>query len=332
MRHLKLLLFLSIISIVNCYAQNPRDFPDSNYHFNEHRWKSLFELAAPDEFDYTIYHKKDTLINAKKYALLNLKYSILFKDGPGQPDGTYAHGDIPIAYLDNDKTNKRVYIKRLGFNKGFFSIPFDSTFQLLYDFNLKQGDIYPVTTSNLTLDTNLRVIKVDTLTDPNNVRRAYYVIGSNTFPSFLNGFVIEGLCGRNGILGSIFARWDNTYQEQFYCYSIGNKSYFPTFLDTTAYIFENLGQTCNKHVYLSTSAQKKSEISIYPNPIQDKLYINTNGTNIQDVEIYNTLGNIVYKNIPNSNDPLNLQFLENGIYYLRIKLVNNEIIHKIISK
>ncbi len=318
--------------IANTNAQSPTDFPDSNYYFNEDRWKSLFELVEPDEFDYTIYYKKDTLLNSKKYALLFMKYSILFKDGPGQPEGTYAHGDIPIAYLDNDKANKRVYIKRLGFYKGFFSIPFDSTFQLLYDYNLKLGDVYPITTSNLQLDTTLRVIKVDTLTDPNNVRRAYYVIGSDLLPSFLNGFVIEGLCGRNGILGSIFARWDNTYQEQFYCYSIGNKSYYPTFLDTTAYIFENLGQTCKKHVYLSTSSQKKSEISIYPNPFQEKLYINTNGNHIQYLEIYNTLGNIVYKNIHNSNEPINLSFLEKGFYILKIKLNNEEITHKIMAK
>jgi len=70
---------------------------------------------------------------------------------------------------------------------------------------------------------------------------------------------------------------------------------------------------------LSTLSEiKESNVEIYPNPVQDLLYLNTEVT-INHVEIMDALGNVVRSYYPNdSNFQIPIDFLANGIYYLRI--------------
>ena len=64
-------------------------------------------MAPFDEFQYSVYYKKDTIVNNTRHHLLNLKYKMMFPSGP-PPN---IQGDRPIALIRNDKVNKRVYIK-----------------------------------------------------------------------------------------------------------------------------------------------------------------------------------------------------------------------------
>ena len=70
---------------------------------------------------------------------------------------------------------------------------------------------------------------------------------------------------------------------------------------------------------LSTLSEiKESNVEIYPNPVQDLLYLNTEVT-INHVEIMDAFGNVVRSYYPNdSNFQIPINFLANGIYYLRI--------------
>ena len=70
---------------------------------------------------------------------------------------------------------------------------------------------------------------------------------------------------------------------------------------------------------LSTLSEiKESNVEIYPNPVQDLLYLNTEVT-INHVEIMDAFGNVVRSYYPNdSNFQIPIDFLANGIYYLRI--------------
>ena len=68
----------------------------------------------------------------------------------------------------------------------------------------------------------------------------------------------------------------------------------------------------------SLSEIKESNVEIYPNPVQDLLYLNTEVT-INHVEIMDAFGNVVRSYYPNdSNFQIPIDFLANGIYYLRI--------------
>lgn len=70
---------------------------------------------------------------------------------------------------------------------------------------------------------------------------------------------------------------------------------------------------------LSTLSEiKESNVELYPNPVQDLLYLNTEVT-INHVEIMDAFGNVVRSYYPNdSNFQIPIDFLANGIYYLRI--------------
>jgi polyhydroxybutyrate depolymerase len=61
-------------------------------------------------------------------------------------------------------------------------------------------------------------------------------------------------------------------------------------------------------------------ISVYPNPSQSVLYINFDNTNVDelDIEVSDLFGRVVMR-IKASNNQINIDQLENGIYFLNIK-------------
>jgi hypothetical protein len=75
------------------------------------------------------------------------------------------------------------------------------------------------------------------------------------------------------------------------------------------------------------------EITVYPNPVQDNLKLNTN-SNISAVAIYNTLGRKVYENLSFDNNikQINMSQFESGVYLLNILSDNVPQTFKIIKK
>lgn len=69
-----------------------------------------------------------------------------------------------------------------------------------------------------------------------------------------------------------------------------------------------------------------NDINLYPNPASDRLFVQTN-TNIQNIEVYDVLGNLLYKQIVNSeNIEINTSDLKAGIYFIRAIGNNNNLI------
>ena len=66
------------------------------------------------------------------------------------------------------------------------------------------------------------------------------------------------------------------------------------------------------------------EYEIYPNPTSDKLFVKNLGINsdIVTVNIYNVYGNLVIRKELNKEDTINLQNLENGLYFIEIHSEN----------
>ncbi len=87
-------------------------------------------------------------------------------------------------------------------------------------------------------------------------------------------------------------------------------------------------------VTISTGIDKlnTNNISIYPNPTSD--IVNITGNNIQSVEVYNVLGQIieVIDNIDVNNLTINTSNYNKGTYLLKITSDNNAIIQKIIKQ
>ena len=60
------------------------------------------------------------------------------------------------------------------------------------------------------------------------------------------------------------------------------------------------------------------DINVYPNPVSDKLYINTN-LNYYNISIYNMLGKQIYRTTDNnSNTTINLSLFPHGVFLLKL--------------
>jgi len=87
----------------------------------------------------------------------------------------------------------------------------------------------------------------------------------------------------------------------------------------------------NETVTSISEGELSSKIKIYPNPVYNNLNIEYPSNNIEEISIHNILG----KQIFHSNDierEIELDFLEKGIYILKIKTVNGMISKKIIKE
>jgi len=77
------------------------------------------------------------------------------------------------------------------------------------------------------------------------------------------------------------------------------------------------------------SSDKKAIISIYPNPANEILNIESN-ENIVDIKIYNGFGQIVFSSSPqNNNLRINTSDFNSGIYFVKIKTENENIVKEI---
>ena len=76
---------------------------------------------------------------------------------------------------------------------------------------------------------------------------------------------------------------------------------------------------------------KESNVEIYPNPAQDLLYLNTEVTT-NHVEIMDAFGKVIRSYDPNNSKfQFPIEFLDNGIYYLRISFNNSDSIERFIK-
>ncbi len=83
---------------------------------------------------------------------------------------------------------------------------------------------------------------------------------------------------------------------------------------------------------LSTDNQIFKLTSVYPNPFDETLYIASNQQlDIQNIEIYNTLGKKVYEQTL-KHDNLNLGFLPQGVYFLNLLTQSGKATYKIVKR
>ncbi|MEZ4908375.1 MAG: T9SS type A sorting domain-containing protein [Saprospiraceae bacterium] len=98
-------------------------------------------------------------------------------------------------------------------------------------------------------------------------------------------------------------------------------------------IMENIHHGCIESSSVLTN--DGNEILLYPNPVVDKLYIESsrNETDIEVIKIYNLSGNIIFESkISNSGSTIDLSHLETSVYIVKILLKNGESFYKKIIK
>ena len=82
-----------------------------------------------------------------------------------------------------------------------------------------------------------------------------------------------------------------------------------------------------------TTSVEENEVSfgIYPNPVDDYLYINTNET-VKEIHIYNMLGMTVYQTAKYNGNSINVSELNNGMYLMKVITENGESVKRFIKK
>ena len=83
---------------------------------------------------------------------------------------------------------------------------------------------------------------------------------------------------------------------------------------------------------LDTPVQEvSSNFYLYPNPTKGEIFWPETG-NTYDVIIYNELGQVVLKRMNHTEDNLNLKNLENGLYFIKFKIGEEDFLRKVIKK
>lgn len=79
------------------------------------------------------------------------------------------------------------------------------------------------------------------------------------------------------------------------------------------------GSVATFFVNLLSQEEFKKNLIIYPNPVKDKLFIESPNIALEQVNIYDLSGKMVFKQKDLSNDNLDVSHLQSGVYILKIK-------------
>jgi hypothetical protein len=295
-----LLLSISLLFTLQLTAQQKVHFPDSNFYWNESHstWPAPGGPEPYLTYIGTMYINSDTLIGNKTYLKLYKKFSNGFAPTFTSPP-VYTSVHNLHALLFNDTANNKVYIKES-----------DSSEILLYDFNLKVNDTFPIYPKSYFKSHYTPVVKkIDTVIDNNNVTRRRWIIrdinNNDSVSCSYCVYMIEGL----GISSGIYMNADiipcfehcHDYVE---CYSLNDSAIY------------GASATCSFHQFVGIANHKKINLSISPNPAAN--YFDVKLNSIKNCKLYNSLQQTI--SIPYTSYDEYTRFdcseLKNGMYYL----------------
>jgi len=91
--------------------------------------------------------------------------------------------------------------------------------------------------------------------------------------------------------------------------------------------------TVEINTFVGTDNLKQNKLTLYPNPVHDFLYLNSQSTEVQNVLITDISGKVVVETIIlNREKAINLSLLEKGVYFVKINTQNGISVQKIIKK
>ena len=78
-------------------------------------------------------------------------------------------------------------------------------------------------------------------------------------------------------------------------------------------------------------AENAAAFNIYPNPATDRVVIETEAT-IESVTIYSITGVMVYSEVDFNNNTINVSDLASGVYFVKVRTDNGEVVQRFIKK
>lgn len=237
-------------------------------------------------------------------------------------DGTLADNPIFEGYIRSE--NAKVYYKETD----------TSTTQQLYDFNLEIGDSvnYKFNTFGNVYSTWLKVIEIDTVTINNQdyKRFKFSEPQADNFPQTLGSVVKEvWIEGIGSLRNPIFPAKPFTLDSEW-----GQKVDLTcSFIDETRYYHNESYSECYVRDILNVEQLQQNYAEIYPNPTDNKLNIITLQNESYDLEIINSLGEIILiQQLNGTTNTIDVRELKSGVYFLKIKHLHDFQIVKVVKE
>lgn len=248
----------------------------------------------------------------RPFPMDNGNWSYQYFDDLGFPTATYSQYTLTGDTVISSNTYKKIYsypfysgaIRELG--KIIYFVPnSSSTEYILYNFNLNLGDTIfnPYGGSSCSNDTII-IVQVDSVLVSDGFHRRLQLSSSTTW--------IEGIGSSNYLL----------QPTEFLCTS-GN---FELQCMTSDLIFSYPDSTSNCSVSVLQLDNTLKNLSIYPVPTSNNIYLNFSYEDLQssqyDIYITDLFGNIIehYVNMRK----IDITKLKSGIYFIKIKNQNQQ--------
>lgn len=205
----------------------------------------------------------------------------------------------------------------------------ENSFNLLYDFGANSGETitlgnYYKTNNGLPL--KMTIDSVKTILVSGQQRKVQFVTCGDGMIIEFGGQVIQGIGNTN----YMFPTLDFATVGPLRCYQETNSS---TFINPY-YANENWNRTdCEQLIVINKLFENeiKNSISIFPNPTNN--YLNVNGIKSNsEYRIYDTTGRKIYWGVFDNSNIVDIQFLQNGIYYIEFDNIDLRIVRKFIKK
>lgn len=82
---------------------------------------------------------------------------------------------------------------------------------------------------------------------------------------------------------------------------------------------------------LSKRGFKENEVSIYPNPVNNIVFISNNLAKLTNVEVYNSIEQLVFKTKEFVNNAIDISSLDSSLYLMKIETKNGHVVKKIVK-
>lgn len=275
-------------------------------------------LAADTEYCFTVY-ARDSALNTS--APSNEACEIT-------TEGTATPNELFISeYIEGSSNNKAIEIA--NFTGSTINL---SSYSIARDSNSNGAWGTPLQLTGSIADREVHVITrgnssaaFTALADQLSSSDAMSFNGDDPVGLFKNGTLIDvfgNFGGSNAFSNATYRRKETVDRPTTAFDLVGEWDNFP--IDT----IDNLGthtQTLDIEFLLDES------FKIYPNPITSVLHIDLKQTRTTSIEIYDILGKRVFNSLLTQSDSINLRFLKNGMYILKITQENASINRRLIK-
>ncbi len=230
--------------------------PDSNAVWN---FRLDHSCVGPIYEEYSLFLNGDTIINSASFHKLYVNYV--------QTNSTSCHINLP-GY-------QGAYRQDIPARMVYYVPPSTTTEYLLYDFKWQTGD--SITGYLRTQGASYDVVHgVDSVLVGGTYRRRLHI--NYTYDIRL----IEGVGSTYGLFKPSVGEIIDTYSTRLTCFSQNTQSLYPDTITSCDYITS-----------LSDDQKANHKIKVYPNPANDSFTIELNANSISNINMLNTLGEIV---------------------------------------